>query len=148
MTAATRPRARLGSHACGSAWAESALAVLAGTIVMLALLWPAFGSYFFAENFFYLGQYRENGGHFWRAVFTPITGIFFRPVFVAASIPWHFVLPTEPFAYHCRNFAFAVLNLFLLHRVLLRLTASRAARGAALLFFAISKIHLTVVSPE
>ena len=133
------------AHAAAGSWTETLLVTALGGVLMLALTRPAFGTYFIAENFVYLGQYREVGDRFWRAVFSPTLGILFRPVLCAAALPWHFVLPLDPFAYHLRNFAFATVNLLLLHRVLLRVPSSMPGRLIAVVFFAISKIHLTTI---
>jgi hypothetical protein len=124
---------------------ESVVLVLAGSLLLLAMTQPAFGAFFVGEDFEYLGSYRAQGSDFWRAVASPHDTYFFRPVFGAAALPWHFLLPPDPWAYHVRNLAFSALNLLLLHRVLLRLVASRAARGLALLLFAVSKVHLTTI---
>jgi hypothetical protein len=126
-------------------WLETAIVTTVAGALMYALVRAAFTTWFFAENFVYLGQYHAAGEDFWRAAFSPTLWIFFRPVLFAASLPWHFVLPLDPTPYHWRNFAFAALNLMLLHRVLLRLTPSRPARVVAVLLVAVSKIHLTTI---
>ena len=107
------------------------------------MTYPAFRSFFISENFEYLGQYRAHCSDFWRAIMSPTNHIFFRPVFFASSLPWYYILPLEPWAYHLRNFVFSVFNILLLHRVLVRLVISRYARILALLLFTLSKIHLT-----
>lgn len=124
---------------------ETAVFVLAASLLMLVMTLPAFKTYFFAENFAYLGLYRAHGNDYWKAVFSPGAGIFVRPFFHAATLPWDFILPTDPWIYHVRNFVFSIINLLLLHRVLLRLVASRWARALALFFFAVSKVHLTTI---
>jgi hypothetical protein len=146
---ASDARRRLPAHAPGGdgrgSWRETRLFVGAGGLLLLAMTLPAFRTFFFAENFEYLGLYQTRCGDFWRALLGPTNRIFFRPVFFASSLPWYYVLPLEPWAYHLRNFAFSVVNLLLLHRVLLGLVASRRARAAAFFLFALSKVHLTVV---
>lgn len=114
-------------------------------MILLVAVRPALRSYFFAENFIYLGQYRSNGASLWRAIWSNSDVIFFRPVFFLFSLPWHFVLPVEPFAYHVRNLAFSVVNVVLLHRLLVHLVRSAAARAIAVLFFAVSKVHFTTI---
>lgn len=126
-------------------WRETGLFVLVGSLLLLAITQPAFHSFFFAENFIYLGQYRSHGSSFWRAVFSPNNHIFFRPVFFAVNLPWHFVLPVDPWVFHLRNFGFTAINLLLLHRVLLRLVMSWRARAVAFFLFAVSKVHLTTI---
>jgi hypothetical protein len=126
-------------------WLETVAVGVIGGAVMWLMTRPAFETYFFGENFIYLGMYRAHGNSFWQAFFSPSDSIFFRPVFFAASLPWYFLLPPDPFAYHIRNFVFSAVNLSLLHRVVTRLGVSARARWLACLFFAISKIHLTVV---
>jgi hypothetical protein len=79
------------------------------------------------------------------ALLGPRDRSFFKPVCCAASRPWYFPLPPDPVAFHVRNVAFTVVNLALLHRVLLRLVRTRAARTLALLLFAASKVLLTTI---
>ena len=126
-------------------WRETLLFVSVGGLLLFVLTQPAFRSFFIAENFEYLGQYRTQDSDFWRAVLSPTNRIFFRPAFFIAGLPWYYILPLDPVAYHFRNFAFSIVNLLLLHRVLLRLVRSRRARALGLLFFAVSKVHLTVI---
>lgn len=116
-----------------------------GSLALLLVTAPAFPAFFFGENFLYLGMYRSHHNHFWSAFFSPSDIIFFRPVFFAASLPWHFLLPQDPFAFHLRNFAFTLLNVVLLHRLLLSLISSPRARIVAILLFLFSKVHLTVI---
>jgi len=126
-------------------WWETGLIVCVAALVLLAMAQPAFGYFFFGEDFLYLGQLRAHGNDFWTAVLSPTDNIFFRPVFSATNLLWHMVLPLDPLAHHVRNFAFSVLNLALLHRVLVRLVASAWARALALFFFALSKAHLVAI---
>ena len=119
--------------------------VPAGALLMLLMARPAFDAYFFGENFTYLKQFHDHGDHFLRALFSATDVIFFRPLFFAASLPWHFLLPQNPLAFHLRNFAFTVVNLWLFHRLLLRFVVSRSAHVIAFLLFAISKVHLTTI---
>lgn len=132
-------------HILQGLWRETILLVIGSGWLLFIMTQPAFHSFFIAENFEYLGLYRTRGDDFWRALLSPTNRIFFRPVFYTFSLPWYFILPLEPWAYHLRNFAFSIINLLLLHRVLVRLVASRRARILALLFFALSKIHLTTI---
>src|SRR3954447_18453045 len=126
-------------------WGETLLLVAAGAAIMLALTLPAFRSYFFAEDFMYVGQLRAHGDNFWRAVFSPTDNIFFRPVFCAVNLLSMAVLPLDPFVHHVRNWLFSALDLLLLYRILLRLVGNRLARVLGLAFFAVSKIHLTAI---
>jgi hypothetical protein len=126
-------------------WSETMFLVSVGAALLLLLIQPAFHAFFIAENFEYLGQYRTNGSDFWQAITSPTNRIFFRPVFFASSLPWYSILPLDPWAYHFRNFAFTVVNLLLLHRVMVHLGLPRFARVMALLLFAISKVHMTTV---
>ncbi len=119
--------------------------VLAGGLLLFVMTLPAFHTFFVAENFEYLGQYLTHDSNFWQAVMSPTNRIFFRPVFFITGLPWYYVLPLEPWAYHLRNFAFSIINLLLLHRVLIRIVKTRRARALALLFFALSKVHLTTI---
>lgn len=124
---------------------ESRWLVPAGALLLLFMARPAFDAYFFGENFTYLKQFHDHGDHFFRALFSATDVIFFRPLFFAASLPWHFLLPRDPLAFHLRNFAFTVINLWLFHRLLLRLVTSRVAHAVAFFLFAISKVHLTTI---
>jgi hypothetical protein len=99
----------------------------------------------FSEAFIYVRIYEQNGRQLWRAAFSRMDGMFFRPGGFLSDIWWHFVLPPDPMVYHLRNFVFCAVNLFLLHRVLLKLVRSRSARIIALVLFAVSKIHLTII---
>src|SRR6476660_3422728 len=102
-------------------WRETGLAVGAASLLLWVMVQPAFQAYFFGEAFLYLGQYNAHDQDFWRATLSPINGVFFRPVSFAASLPWYFVLPPEPWFYHLVNFAATVLVLLVLYRLLLRL---------------------------
>ena len=126
-------------------WRETSLAVVTASLMLLVMVQPAFHAYFFGENFLYLGQYIGHNHDYLRSAFSPINGIFFRPLSFAVSAPWYFILPPDPWYYHLVNFSATVIVLVLLHRVLLWLVASRIARLLALTFFAISKIHLTTI---
>ncbi|HEY7066182.1 MAG TPA: hypothetical protein VII06_32215 [Chloroflexota bacterium] len=142
-----RPNRRLRSLALyvPLLFSETALVTLASAGLLLALTLPAFGSYFIGEDFTYLGKYRAFGDNFLRAVFSPMDGIFFRPVFTAVDLIWQAVLPFEPLLYHLRNLGFTALNLALLYRVLVYLVPRRRARIMAVVFFAASKVHLTAI---
>jgi hypothetical protein len=124
---------------------ETLLVGSLASLLLLVISWPAFKYFFFGEAFWPLRIYNENGRHLWRAAFSRIDGMFFRPGFFLAQIGWDFILPANPTVYHIRNFAFCVLNIFLLHRVLLKFVRSREARIIALSIFAASKIHLTII---
>ncbi|MEK6325019.1 MAG: hypothetical protein AABN33_25550 [Acidobacteriota bacterium] len=115
------------------------------SLLLLILSWPAFKYFFFGEAFTYLRIYNANGRHLWEAAFSRMDGMFFRPGIFLSDIWWHFVLPADPMVYHIRNFIFCVLNLFLLHRVLLKFVRSRPARFIALGIFAASKMHMTII---
>ena len=120
---------------------------LSGTGGLLILLnsFPAFRYYFFAEDFTYLRIYNLHHQQLLEAAFSRQDGMFFRPGFFLGLLWWHFVLPPEPMYYHIRNFTFCVVSLVLVHRVLLKVVRSRTARTIALLFFASSKIFLTII---
>jgi hypothetical protein len=119
--------------------------VVAAGLLVLVMTQPAFSGFFFGEDFIYIGQFRQHGNDFWRAVLSPTDNIFFRPVFCALSLIWWHILPLDPWVYHVRNFLFTGLNVFLLHRVLVHLTVHRRARVLAVAFFAVSKVHLVTI---
>ncbi len=126
-------------------WGESAGVVVVAGLLVLVMTQPAFSGFFFGEDFIYIGQFRQHGNEFWRAVLSPTDNIFFRPVFCALSLIWWHILPLDPWVYHVRNFLFTGLNVFLLHRVLVHLTVHRRARVLAVAFFAVSKVHLVTI---
>src|SRR6267143_1133549 len=115
------------------------------SVLLLILSWAAFRYFFFGEAFWALRIYNEHNDSLWRAAFSRIDGMFFRPGFFLALISWDFVLPPDPLVYHIRNFVFCAVNLFLLHRVLLKFVRSRPARIISLGMFSASKIYLTVI---
>ena len=126
-------------------WIETAVFTLSGAIVLAILTRLAFRSFFFAEVFVYLGSYRAAGDSFWGAVFSPHGHMFFRPTLWALNLPWNLWLPADPFTYHVRNFAFIVIDLALLHRILLRLVPTPSARACAMCLAAVSKVHFTTI---
>jgi hypothetical protein len=128
-----------------AARAETALVTAAASTLVAIVSWPAFHAWFFGEAFLYLGQYWGARERFVAALFSPSDMSFFKPVCFAASLPWYFLLPPDPLAYHLRNFALTVVVLALLHRVLLRVAPSRPARILAVMLFAASKVHLTTI---
>lgn len=148
----SRRRAETGTTATAApagatpiAAGETVLATIGGATLVLLLSRPAFHAWFFGEAFLYLGQYWGAHERFWTALFSPSDVSFFKPVCFAASLPWYFLLPPDPFGYHVRNFVLTVVALALLHRVLLRVAPVRAARIFALGLFAASKVHLTTL---
>lgn len=128
-----------------SSRSETLLVTAAGSLLIALAARPAFHAWFFGEAFLYLGQYWGARERFWAALFSPSDMAFFKPVCFAASLPWYFVLPLDPWGYHLRNFALTVVVLALLHRVLLRVAPSRPARILAVLLFAASKVHFTTI---
>ena len=78
---------RSGNDVVHGLWGETWRLVFAVGLLLFVMTQPAFGSYFFGENLLYLGQYRAHGSSVWRALFAPVNTIYFRPVFVAASLP-------------------------------------------------------------
>ena len=115
------------------------------SILLLILSWPAFKYFFFGEAFIYMRLYELSGRHLWQVAFSNQVGLFFRPGLLLSTIWWFFVLPPDPMVYHVRNFIFCCLNLFLLHRVLLKFVQSGQARAIALCIFAASKMHMTII---
>ena len=116
-----------------------------GGLLVLLNSFTAFRYYFFAEDFTYLRIYNLHNQQLLEAAFSRQDGMFFRPGFFLGLLWWHFVLPPEPMYYHIRNYAFCVVGLVLVHRVLLKIVRSRTARIIALLLFASSKIFLTII---
>jgi hypothetical protein len=121
------------------------LALPLAALLLVGSAWPALTTYLFGENFIFLGQYQANGSSFWRGLLSAHDGIWFRPGSFAAELPWNLYLPPVPLWYHLRNLAFALLALALLQQLLIRLGVSPPARLVALLFFAGSRVHLTLI---
>ena len=130
---------------CRSTLRESAIITAVGGAIIFLMARKAFDAFFYGENFSYLQLYYTHNSDFWRGFFSPINGIFFRPIVYAFQLPWHFLLPPSPLAFHIRNFGAILLILFLLHRVLCQITYSRIARISGCAFFVVSKIHLTLI---
>lgn len=124
---------------------ETLLVTAVASFLLLVLSWPAFSYFFFGENFIHLRMMDEHGRDLWRAAFSRLDGMFFRPGLFFASIAWDYILPANPVVYHIRNFVFCVLNIFLLYRVLLKFVRTRPARLIAISILAVSKLYLTII---
>jgi hypothetical protein len=126
-------------------WRETALWTVVAAALVAWLTRKGLTTYFFAEAFVYLGAYREAGNSFIGALLRPHTAIFYRPSLWAVNLAWNLYAPPDALLYHMRNFVFVVLNALLLHRLLLRLVPDRFGRGVAIVFYVISKVHLTTI---
>jgi hypothetical protein len=129
----------------GTRYGETVLSVVLFGGLILLLSWPAFNGFFYGEDFLWMGAYRLQHANFLRTIFTPLYGLFYRPAGAAWELGTQLLLPWDPVMHHARNFLFALADLFLLHRIMLRVTSSRIARGIGLAFFALSKAHLVII---
>lgn len=126
-------------------WRESALwtAIAAALVILLAR--RGITTYFFAEAFVYLGSYHAAGDSFLQFLLRPHAAVFYRPSIWGVNLAWNLIAPPDALVYHLRNVALIVVNALLLHRLLLRLVPDRFGRGVAMLFYAVSKVHLTTI---
>lgn len=128
----------------GSSYKETFILVALFGLLIYVLAKPAFDGFFISEDFNWTSLYLAADKNFFRAIFTPF-GQFFRPASIAWVIGTQLLLPWEPLLHHTRNFLFTLVNLFLLHRIMLRVTISPIARVFGMAFFAFSKVHLTTI---
>ncbi len=126
-------------------WGESILLTLMGAGLIFLMSARAFNAFFFSENFQYVGQFRAAQPHWLAEIFAPTLYGWFRPVDKLAEHLSFALLPLNPVAFHLRNWFFSGLAVLVFHRLLLELTPHKTARIAALLYFAVSKIHFSVI---
>ena len=124
---------------------ETFIVVCVFGLIIFLLSKPAFDSYFYGEDFNWTNQYLAANQNFLKAIFTPMAGAFFRPAPAAWIISTQLVLPWNPIIHHARNFLFILIDLFLIYRIMLRVTASRVSRIIGMTFFSISKVHLVTI---
>ncbi len=128
-----------------SRYKETLIVVALSGLIIVLLNMPAFNGFFMSEDFNWRSLYLAANGNLFKAMFTPITGIFFRPASILWVIGTQLVLPWDPFVHHIRNFLFTLINLFLLYRIMLRVSASCIARLIGIAFFTVSMVHLTTI---
>lgn len=124
---------------------ESLVVVAACGLVIYVMTKPAFTGFFYGEDFITRSLYLAADENFFKAIFTPILRIFLRPTAIAWSIGTQLFLPWDPEVHHWRNFFGLLLCLWVLYRIMVRLTDLFAARLLGISFFAISKVQLTIV---
>jgi len=127
-----------------SSYKESFVLVAIFGLILYVMTRPAFNGFFLGEDFITRSLYLASGGNFLHAIFTRF-GPFLRPSAVAWSIGTQLILPWDPVVHHWRNFAFSLFNIFLLHRIMLRVTDSRFSRVLGTAFFVVSKVQLTII---
>jgi hypothetical protein len=128
-----------------ASWRETVILTALAAALIAFLSRKGLTTYFFSEAFVYLGSYREAGNSFVGALLRPHSQIFFRPSVWAVNLAWNLAAPPDPLLYHLRNLCFIVLDALLFHRLLLRLIPGASARTIGILFFAVSKVHLTTI---
>jgi hypothetical protein len=126
-------------------WRETAILTGIAALAVAVLAWKGLTTYFFAEAFVYLGSYADAHNSFLGALLRPHGFVFYRPSVWAVNLAWNLLAPPDPLLYHLRNFVFIVINALLLHRLLLRLVPNAFGRAAGVLFYAVSKVHLTTI---
>ena len=119
------------------------LAVL-GSIIYIVNK-QAFAGFFLGEDFNITSLYLFKNKDFFGTVFDAIFGVFFRPASMAWLLITQLILPWDPYVHHLRNYFFTLLNLFLIYRILIRVTSSKLARLVGISFFALSKVHLSTI---
>ncbi len=132
-------RVRVGKY-----WKETLWVSLVCSAVMLLLSLPAFGTPFFSENYQYMGQYRIEG-EFLSTILLPTPDGWFKPVDKIVSILSHVLLPAVPLIFGLRNFLASILVLIVLHRFAVQITDDSFARILPVLYFTVSKIHLSMI---
>jgi len=126
-------------------WRETAILTGIAALAVGVLAWKSLTTYFFAEAFVYLGSYADAHHSFFGALLRPHGIVFYRPSVWAVNLAWNLLAPPDALLYHLRNFVFVVVNALLLHRLLLRLVPDAFGRAAGVLFYAVSKVHLTTI---
>jgi hypothetical protein len=126
-------------------WRETAILTGIAALAVAVLAWKGLTTYFFAEAFVYLGSYADAHNSFLGALLRPHGVVFYRPSVWAVNLAWNLLAPPDALLYHLRNFVFVVVNALLLHRLLLRLVPNAFGRAAGVLFYAVSKVHLTTI---
>ncbi|MEW5868249.1 MAG: acyltransferase family protein [Chloroflexota bacterium] len=123
---------------------ESLAIVIVTGIFLIIYAQQAFTGFFMGEDFAWYSIYLKASGNPLRAMFTSY-GPFFRPAIIGWATLSATLLPWDAALQHFRNFAFTLVNIFLLHQILLLLVRSRAARMLGITLFVLTKIHLTVI---
>lgn len=126
-------------------WRETVTISAIAALAVAILCWKGITTWFFAEAFVYLGSYKEAGNSFIGALLRPHGFIFYRPSIWAVNLAWNLLAPPDALLYHLRNVVFVVVNALLLHRLLLRFVPNVFGRAAGVLFYAVSKVHLTTI---
>jgi hypothetical protein len=123
---------------------ESLLVTAACAIVIYVMCKPAFDSFFYGEDFNAWTMYIAADQNFLKAIFTPFN-TFLRPTAYAGIIGTQLILPWDPFIHHWRNFLVLILCIWILYRIMVRMTDWMPARVIAISFFAASKLNFTTI---
>ncbi len=105
---------------------------------------PAFEPFFLGEDFNAWTMYIAADKNFIKAIFTPLY-TFLRPSAYAGILATQLVLPWDPLVHHWRNFLMLVLCVWILYRIMLRLTDRPSARLMAVTFFVIAKVNFSAI---
>jgi hypothetical protein len=123
---------------------ETLIVVGVCAVVLYFMNRPAFDPYFLGEDFNAWTMYINADRNFIKAIFTPIF-TFLRPSAYAGILSTQLLLPWDPLVHHWRNFLMLVGCVWILYRIMLRLTDSRSARLMAVAFFVIARINFSVI---
>ena len=104
----------------------------------------AFDAFFLGEDFNAWTMYINADRDFIKAIFTPIF-TFLRPSAYAGILSTQLLLPWDPLVHHWRNFLMLVLCVWILYRIMLRLTDRRSARLMAIAFFVIARVNFSII---
>jgi F5/8 type C domain len=123
---------------------ETLIVVSACALVIYFFNRPAFEPFFLGEDFNAWTMYIAADKNFIKAIFTPIY-TFLRPSAYAGILATQLVLPWDPLVHHWRNFLMLVLCVWILYRIMLRLTDRRSARLMAVAFFVVARVNFSAI---
>jgi fucose 4-O-acetylase-like acetyltransferase len=127
------------------AYLETFLVVAVLGLIIFIVNKQAFDGFFLGEDFNITSLYLFKNKDFFGTIFDAIFGVFFRPASMAWLLITQLILPWNPVIHHLRNYLFTLLNLFLIYRIMIRVTSSKLARMVGISFFALSKVHLSTI---
>jgi hypothetical protein len=123
---------------------ETLIVVGICAVVLYFMNRSAFDAYFLGEDFNAWTLYINADRNFVKAIFTPISA-FLRPSAYAGILTTQLLLPWDPLVHHWRNFVMLVVCVWILYRIMLRLTDRRSARLMAISFFVIARVNFSAI---
>lgn len=137
---------KLGPTTAPSAKSFSETLIVIGVCALVIYFFngPAFEPFFLGEDFNAWTMYIAADKNFIKAIFTPLY-TFLRPSAYAGILATQLVLPWDPLVHHWRNFLILILCVWILYRIMLRLTDRRSARLMAVTFFVIAKVNFSAI---